>query len=191
MGQRLNIEIWNNGEVLANAYYHWSAYTGSAAAITRSILNNIDTSAPVDVMYAVRLLEKTGAGVNHDESERIKAEGKFPISEFKPGVSRDEGLLAVTENGIIEARYWEEHRVSIYLDESRVDFGVFHKLRTYQWEKDYGEDYSGKKACDLRKVNANLSDIKFDKFDEVFNMIPMEEDFVTTTEVGTVYMPIY
>lgn len=34
MGQSLNIEIWNNGEVLANAYYHWSAYTESAAKIT-------------------------------------------------------------------------------------------------------------------------------------------------------------
>lgn len=27
MGQRLNIEIHENGKCLANAYYHWSGYT--------------------------------------------------------------------------------------------------------------------------------------------------------------------
>ena len=30
MGQRLNIEIKKDSKVLANAYYHWSAYTSSA-----------------------------------------------------------------------------------------------------------------------------------------------------------------
>ena len=30
MGQRLNIEIVNGETSLANAYYHWSAYTKSA-----------------------------------------------------------------------------------------------------------------------------------------------------------------
>ena len=29
MGQRLNIEIWNESKRLANAYYHWSGYTSS------------------------------------------------------------------------------------------------------------------------------------------------------------------
>lgn len=30
MGQRLNIEIHNNGELLTNCYYHWSGYTKCA-----------------------------------------------------------------------------------------------------------------------------------------------------------------
>jgi hypothetical protein len=27
MGQRLNIEIVKNGDVLANSYYHWSGFS--------------------------------------------------------------------------------------------------------------------------------------------------------------------
>lgn len=35
MGQRLNIEIWKDGKVLANAYYHWSAYSVCAVDLAR------------------------------------------------------------------------------------------------------------------------------------------------------------
>ena len=48
MGQRLNVEIWNNGEVLANAYYHWSAYTESAAHIVDKALNYIKNNPVQD-----------------------------------------------------------------------------------------------------------------------------------------------
>ena len=40
MGQRLNIEIMSGEKVLANAYYHWSAYTASAAELTKIILGD-------------------------------------------------------------------------------------------------------------------------------------------------------
>ena len=38
MGQRLNIEITKNGNVLANSYYHWSAYSDCALNITTKII---------------------------------------------------------------------------------------------------------------------------------------------------------
>lgn len=34
MGQRLNIEIISGDKVLANAYYHWSAYSRIAIELT-------------------------------------------------------------------------------------------------------------------------------------------------------------
>lgn len=39
MGQRLNIEIFNNGQVVVNAYYHWSAYTRSALELTAKVIS--------------------------------------------------------------------------------------------------------------------------------------------------------
>lgn len=39
MGQRLNIEILKNGEVLANSYYHWSGFSNSAINLTIYIIN--------------------------------------------------------------------------------------------------------------------------------------------------------
>ena len=43
MGQRLNIEIKKDSKVLANAYYHWSAYTSSALQM---LPKSIDSSPP-------------------------------------------------------------------------------------------------------------------------------------------------
>lgn len=43
MGQRLNIEIKSKGKVVANCYYHWSAYTMSALQLTKEIISNFDS----------------------------------------------------------------------------------------------------------------------------------------------------
>ena len=39
MGQRLNIEIVKNGEVLANSYYHWSGFSNSSIDLAIRIIN--------------------------------------------------------------------------------------------------------------------------------------------------------
>ena len=59
MGQRLVIHIFNNEEELANAYYHWSAYTDSSIITTLQItavyddlkrkISDWDISATFDV----------------------------------------------------------------------------------------------------------------------------------------------
>ena len=70
MGQRLNIEIRKNDEVLANAYYHWSGYTSSSIELTSEILKNIDNvNFDNDVVKAVKLLEITGAGLTSSEEK--------------------------------------------------------------------------------------------------------------------------
>lgn len=38
MGQRLNIEMKTKGKVVANCYYHWSAYTMTALQLTKEII---------------------------------------------------------------------------------------------------------------------------------------------------------
>lgn len=42
MGQRLNIEIVKNGEVLANSYYHWSGFSDCAVNLTEKIIKDYD-----------------------------------------------------------------------------------------------------------------------------------------------------
>lgn len=190
MGQRLNIEIWNNGEVLANAYYHWSAYTESAAKITGQILKNISDNCEFHTMYAVKLLEKTGAGINEYEKERIIKEGHFDSKEFNDCIDRNEGIIAITKDGINETRFWEEGRVTIYLDEKRVDFDVFFRERTYVWEREQEEYGKNIRLEDIPRVNVNFSDIKFEKFDELFDIISFISDegysFVSEVKPGIV-----
>lgn len=125
MGQRLNIEIKINGEVQANAYYHWSGYTSSAINLTEQILGQyedfLDRTEPK--LSAIRLLETTDAGLTPEELEKAKED--YSEVTFGKCNGRNSGLIAVSEDGMNETRYWEENRVTIDFDEETVDFNVW------------------------------------------------------------------
>lgn len=143
MGQRLNIEIVNGEDTVANAYYHWSAYTKSAIVLTNQILVAVDGVNGTPVERAVKLLELTGAGVNEDERKRIEEDSshRFDGIELKDCTSRNEGLLSVTAEGIKETRDWEEGRVTIHLDSRLVDFSVYWEFAKDAYEEDYEEPF--------------------------------------------------
>ena len=42
MGQRLNIEIKENNELLANVLYQWSGFTPASLVLTQCILDNVE-----------------------------------------------------------------------------------------------------------------------------------------------------
>lgn len=184
MGQRLNIEIMHGDEVLANAYYHWSAYTPSALRLTKGILMAVDTIQCGDVFeQAVRLLEATGAGVNTIERNRInQCTGRIAELAYQDCVDRNEGLLAVTEQGIEETRCWEEGRVTIHLDTRTVDFSVFWDYDPASYEADYEEP-----ATALPLVSAfETKDIPFDGFARFMWDIEAHPAGLRTPD-GTVY----
>lgn len=152
MGQRLNIEIKKKGtnETIANCYYHWSAYTRSALGLTLEIIENTisvnHNEKEVDKMYAIRLLESTGAGVISDEYDLLTEKEQRVC---KVGENRNLGLISFTEKGIEETRKWEEGRVEIYLPnitdyfeqikEIRVSFEVFYRQDIESTKEDYAE----------------------------------------------------
>lgn len=143
MGQRLNIEIVNGKDTVANAYYHWSAYTADAINLTNKILTVVDGVKGTPLERAVKLLELTGAGVNEMERSRIEKDitGRFDNIEFRDCINRNEGLLAVTDEGIKETRSWEEGRVTIHLDSRTIDFSVYWEVVRDEYEEDYAEDF--------------------------------------------------
>lgn len=143
MGQRLNIELIDGKDTVANAYYHWSAYTSSAIDLTNKILVAIDGVKGTPLERAVKLLELTGAGVNDIERGRIEKDtsNRFDGIEFRDCINRNEGLLAVTDEGIKETRSWEEGRVTIHLDSRTIDFSVYWEVVRDEYEEDYEEDF--------------------------------------------------
>lgn len=192
MGQRLNIEIWNNGQVLANAYYHWSGYTSSSIALTRKVIDNIDNiNCDDDRLKAVWLLQNTGAGLNEDERKSIFAKG---FTNLTPCYGRNEGLISITDNSIQETRAWEEARVTIYLDERRIDFNVGYREKKWDYDKECDE--LDKPTFDaLPIIEWNLKDIKFADFN-LFEQLLTEMienkqyDFRIKTEPWTVFSMI-
>lgn len=169
MGQRLNIEIFNEGKVLANAYYHWSGYTSSALALTKTIIENVNKIVcENDRLKAVWLLQTTGAGLPDDERNSIEAKDFTGISDF---TDRNSGIIAVSHKAIQETRYWEEARVTIYLDEERINCsGIFRKDYKWNWEK-----YNDMQYTDLPIVEWVLDDIRFT---ELVTFISCIEDMI-------------
>lgn len=197
MGQRLNVEIWNNGKVLANAYYHWSAYTGSAAGIVNMALNYINSNPKEgnnDLLYAIRVLEATEAGLTDSEVEYAKNIPVLHGATFAECGGRNDGLIGISEEEISETRTWQEGAVYIFLDEQRISFKVFFKDNRWDWEKEQREDYDNEDASarDLDVISRNFDDIKFADWDDFYDFLRNRKDpFVCALERWEVITPIY
>lgn len=147
MGQRLNIEIFNNGELLANCYYHWSGFTTSSMEITKIILENYDAIMNMEISNlskAILLLQKTNGGlmVNDRDNELKFALENLPPQdlekiELKRSINRNEGLISITENNMEETRQWEEARITIYLDTKKIDFDNVYISDREGWQENY------------------------------------------------------
>jgi hypothetical protein len=181
MGQRLNLEIRFRGEVLANAYYHWSAYTGSSIELTEAALDAYyDVPEHFSAVgIAVHMLQATGAGIYPDEEERVEKDpsGLFSGISFRPAADRNRGLVSVTEKGIADTERWEEGRVTIHLDSQSVEFGVYS-----EYTKNEYEEYEELKFEDLELLSVNLYDeIPFGDFWELRSLYESFPDGFRTT----------
>lgn len=159
MGQRLNIEITANDKLLANCYYHWSAYTSSAKILTRQILLYLKNSRTTEpLLKAIRCLEKTGAGLTKFELEDVKK--LYPKRTFKKAKDRNTGLIAITQQGMNETRRWEEGRVTVDITNNTLNFDVFFTETIEEFKEDNEE-------VDISKINVSITDpciITFDDF---------------------------
>ena len=132
MGQRLNIEIHENGKCLANGYYHWSAFTEDAIKLTQKIIDYFPSRKNKNGwLCAYELLYYTGARFAPDELMRIGIDENIARA-LGMEANRDNGLIAISEEGIEETRYWEESRVVINTDTNIVDFQVICECEPYE-----------------------------------------------------------
>jgi len=102
MGQRLNLEIVKNGEVLANSYYHWSGFSNCSINLAIRIINSFEYIKKYkvekyiknkDLLFAIRLLEETGAGTYDIENNRKILEDETMNLKLKSCEGRDEGII--------------------------------------------------------------------------------------------------
>ena len=175
MGQRLNIEIRRkkDNKILANSYYHWSAYTYSSLKLAEEIVENIydiiRNDKTSDEIKAIQLLQTTGAGLLEDEYNLLKEEDKKYCSL---ATDRNLGLISFTEKGIENTRNWEEGRLTINVDfdnkeydfvgdKNRVDFEVYFPISREEIEECYKEELkSGKINLDeVVEFNFDLQDM--------------------------------
>ena len=193
MGQRLNIESIENGKCLANAYYHWSAYTDSSFELAKEVIEAIPTiNEKNPVLKAIKLLEVTGARLIESDLEYAKEIGI--VSNFIIATNRNDGLIGITEKSIDETRKWQEHALYIYLDEGRMNFQVIYNQKVWEWEKDQREyEDNPKKREDLPVLDIDFTDVKFDKINDFGGFLKKhhEDEFLTSMNQWTVTQMIY
>ena len=175
MGQRLNIEIKRkkDNKILANSYYHWSAYTYPSLDLADEIIENIYdiviNDKVSDEIKAIQLLQTTGAGLLEQEYNALNEEDKKYCSL---ATNRDLGLISFTEKGMEKTRAWEESRLTITIDfdnkeydfvgdRNRVDFEVYLPMSRKEIEEYYREELkSGKINLDeVVEFNFDLQDM--------------------------------
>lgn len=170
MGQRLNIEIKRrkDNKVLANSYYHWSAYTSSSLHLAEEIIENIydiiRKEKVSDEIKAIQLLQTTGAGLMENEYNKLNEEDKKYCSL---ATNRNLGLISFTDEGMEETRSWEEGRLTIDIDfddrdydfygnKNLVDFEVYFQIDEEEINESYEEEIKSGKL-DL----INLTEFEF------------------------------
>ena len=166
MGQRLNIQIeandtdTNETKVLANCYYHWSGYTSSAMELVNEIVDsgiyNLDILDPVE--KAIRLLEATGAGIAEDELTDT-----YNTPKYKIGTNRNDGLIAISEEGTNRVAEWEESRVTINLTTGSIDMSDM----VYEETDVFSRADRETKLKNLYELKADLNS-SFDTFQDLY-----------------------
>ena len=177
MGQRLNIEIVKNGKVLANSYYHWSGYSNSAVNMVVQIIQEYEYIKKYkvekyiknqDLLLAIRLLEETGAGLNDIDMTRNILKDETMNLKLKKCQGRDEGIIGITQKDIEETRYWEEGRISIDIENKKIDFGVINEYTEEELNYDYDEKI---KELNIKKIDINFKNISFEDIFELKTFI--------------------
>ncbi len=190
MGQRLVVSIQNNGKELATVYYHWSAYTVSAlwetSKLVRCIFNHKDETEEELKLRLIRFCYENGGGINGKEEEFEYIEKLYPGEVFKrDGYSRSDGLIDLSEQGRKDSHGWSEGDVEIYIDEERINNGVFGWFQDYESYceevKSWGEDYEDQlmKFEDIPEIGYDLGDIAIEDIDNVITALEAaKEHFV-------------
>lgn len=131
MGQRLVVTVRSMGEDLCKMYFHWSAYTIPALMEVRDMMAEFPMeikSKDEVILYFIRYCEKNGGGIRggYGSKEWNYVTAKYPNEVFKQdNISRNQGLIGISEEEMEDIQCWSEGDIIIDLDEMTVHNGVF------------------------------------------------------------------
>jgi len=176
MGQRLVITLEKNNEAIAAIYYHWSAYTNSALYETKKVIdciyNHKDETQAEMLLRLIKHLEENGGGIRGGNEEFDYIKSLYPNEQFKTkDYSRNDGIIALSKNGIVDLQGWSEGNVFINLDEGTVDFCVYsgyENLDEYLEErKEWDDEFDEEEFKNIPKLDCCLGYFDVDEIDYV------------------------
>ena len=179
MGQRLVVTVRSKDEDICKIYYHWSAYSVSALVEAKSIIDAIfdEENDIADLrLRLIRFCEQNGGGIDggKDSDEWNYITREYPNEVFKSeGISRNDGLIALSEKGMDDTQYWSEGDVIIDLDECRVINEVslwFINIEEYNQELEE-RDEAAEKLEDIPELQCDLTHFAFEDIDYLIDAL--------------------
>lgn len=184
MGQRLVINIKNNGKDLANAYYHWSGYLAPAMDLV-DILTNEDIYFSKNnykaVKQAIRKLQETGATPEPITNKKYNINCHTPLN-------RNRGIIC-GKSGMESNLTWAESIIDIDFgtEEIFIDGLIF-----FEPDDEYIVDEERKVIIDKsNNAETSYNEVDFDPcgvipFDKINDLLEVSEEFVLVHK-GQVY----
>lgn len=133
MGERLVVNISNGEDDLAAVYYHWGAYTTDALRIVQRIVETLGDyeSKSVEEMQLdlIKMCERDGGGIESDDVDYIS--NKFKCNFKRDNISRNDGLIAISSEGIATVNQWAAP-IYINLGDMSIDNYVCDVFQSYQ-----------------------------------------------------------
>lgn len=141
MGERLAVNIDNGDDKIAVVYYHWGAYTTDALRITQRIVETLgdyeSKSAEEMQLDLIKMCECDGGGIEFNDVEYIS--NKFKCNFKRDNISRNDGLIAISPEGIATVNQWATP-IYINLCDMSVDNYVCDVFQSYQEYLEYCND---------------------------------------------------
>lgn len=180
MGQRLVINIKNNGDILANAYYHWSAYSLSPLITALPIMEKLfEEKKEPTVECAIELLRLTGADITEDELKIAKKDYPF-LKKVKDYDNRNEGLISISKKGIENSVYYGEGSIDLNLEDNTFGYSVLYEVTAEEYKEDYGKDLNEE---ELTHLDIDLDRIPIENLGElmlvVYNSYKTGDPFIS------------
>lgn len=175
MGQRLVIVGKKNHIPIFNIYYHWSAYTSSSIHEADLLLKYLLRPEKYSdlVLSAIEYCENNGGGMSNDvDIEEVKR--VYPDYKIKTDdISRNNGLIAITADGMNHNLSWAEGVLEIDFDNDIINNDVFFG---YDSVEQINEEYCYEgdeqlKDSDILDPYISVEHFHFDKIDEVREIV--------------------
>lgn len=194
MGQRLVVTVNQYGKDIVKIYYHWSAYSLSALQEAREIINVLydDENEEKDLrLRLIRFCESNGGGIdggeNSDEWKRISK--MYPNEVFrKEGISRNCGLIALSEEDMEDMQGWSEGDITIILDEDRVinDVNYFYEdIDSYNKDRaEWDDDFERIELEDIPQIRGSLGDFSVFDIDDIITQLMSFSGYTCRDEEG-------
>lgn len=166
MGQRLVVSCIRNGEKFATLYFHWSAYTDSTYEEGRKIVSGLlergyskDMTKEETILMLEKILREesqspsypheqpayiTHGGVDQTDAEiaAFEALGLTKEEMDAENISRSDGLISITEQGMRDSEIWGEGFAVLDFDNETFENDIFHEEEPDSEAFDFAEiDY--------------------------------------------------